>query len=277
MLIFSRYSWWVASMFGLAIFLAVVGQAGLLNPFQGLFLRATAPVESIFRGVFEPVASVLSDVGELGDLRDENDRLRVENEELRNLLAQREQDAQRIKDLESALALSEGDTTTTRLAANVVHRDSSPFSDVITIDRGESSGLQKGMVVTSAQGSLMGTITKVTSNSAFVRLITDTRSNVRAQVVGGTGADGIVKGEPGRTLSLDLAQGEIKVGDQVITAGLGGSYPFGIPIGLVSSVDGTGQDLYARVTIEPIVRLGTTTTVSVITSFLPEQLELEGE
>ena len=152
-------------MFGLAIFLAVVGQVGLLNPFQGLFLRVTAPVESIFRGVFEPVASVLSDVGELGDLRDENDRLRVENEELRNLLAQREQDAQRIKDLEAALALSEGDTTTTRLAANVVHRDSSPFSDVITIDRGESSGLQKGMVVTSAKGSLMGTITKVTSNS----------------------------------------------------------------------------------------------------------------
>ena len=82
---------------------------------------------------------------------------------------------------------------------------------------------------------------------------------------------------PGRTLSLDLAQGEIKVGDQVITAGLGGGYPFGLPIGLVSSVDGTSQDLYEKVKIEPIVRLGTTTTVSVITSFLPEPLELEGE
>jgi len=151
---------------------------------------------------------------------------------------------------------------------------SSPPAEV-SINRGSSAGVQVGMVVLSSQGSLMGTVTKVTGETSFVRLITDARSKVRAEVAG-TGADGIVKGTPDRGLILDLAQGDIKVGDTVVTAGLGGNYPKGIPIGIVSEVTGTSQDLFKKVTIQPLVRLGTTTTVLVNISFLPERLSLEG-
>ena len=274
MLMFSRYSWWVASMIGLALLLAIMSQTGLLNPFQGIFLRATSPVENVLTAVFRPVASVLSDFDELGTLQDENNRLRLENEDLRNQIAGLQQDAQRVKELESLLQITEGGADETRVVANIVHRASTPFQQEVSIDRGSSAGIQVGMVVLSSQGSLMGTVTKVTSETSFVRLITDTRSKVRAEVAG-TGADGIVKGTPDRGLILELAQGDIKVGDAVVTAGLGGNYPKGIPIGLVSEVSGTSQDLYKKVTIQPLVRLGTATTVLVNISFIPERLILE--
>ncbi|MCC6959935.1 MAG: rod shape-determining protein MreC [Dehalococcoidia bacterium] len=273
MLIFQRYSWWVAAMVGLALLLAVVGQVGVLSPVQGLFLNVASPFEKVLNGTFRPIAGLLSNAGEVGAIRDENSRLRLENEDLRNQIAELQQNAAQIDDLREALNLTQGDKSVQYLAGSIVHRDASPFTDVVTIDRGSGDGLQVGMVVLSTKGTLMGKITKVTKTNAFVRLITDTQSRVTAEVLG-TGADGSVRGTPGRGLSFDLAQGEIAVGDTLITAGLGGSYPRGLPIGRVTSVSGSNQDLYKKVTLEPGVRISTAETVLVLTSFIPETLDL---
>ena len=274
MLIFQRYQWWVAAMIGLALLLALVGQVGVLTPVQGVFLRVTAPVEQVLTTVFRPVASTLSNAGEIGDLRDENSRLRLENEELRNQVGELQQNAADIKGLREALDLTQGDTSVKYVAADVVHRDASAFTDVVTINRGSNDGVQDGMVVVSTQGTLMGKVTKVTATNSFVRLITDTQSRVSAEVQE-TGADGSVKGTPNRGLAFELAQGDIQVGDTLVTAGLGGGYPRGLPIGRVSAVSGTNQDLYKKVTIEPGVRIGTAENVLVRTDFIPETLGLD--
>jgi rod shape-determining protein MreC len=274
MLIFQRYQWWVATMIGFALFLALAGQVGVLVPVQGAFLRVTSPFERVLTTVFRPVASVLSNAGEIGDLREENNRLRLENEELRNQVGELQQNAEDIKGLREALDLTQGDTSVRYVAADIVHRDNNVFSDIVTINRGSADGIQTGMVVVSTKGTLMGKVTKVTSANSFVRLITDTQSTVSAEVQE-TGADGSVKGTPNRGLVLELAQGDIQVGDTVVTAGLGGGYPRGLPIGRVSAVSGTNQDLYKKVTLEPGVRVGTAENVLVRTDFIPETLGLE--
>ena len=274
MLIFQRYQWWVAAMIGLALLLALVGQVGVLTPVQGVFLRVTAPVENILTTVFRPVASTLSNAGEIGELKDENSRLRLENEELRNQVGELQQNAADIRGLREALDLTQGDTSVKYVAADVVHRDASAFTDVVTINRGSNDGIQDGMVVVSTKGTLMGKVTKVTATNSFVRLITDTQSRVSAEVQE-TGADGSVKGTPNRGLAFELAQGDIQVGDTLVTAGLGGGYPRGLPIGRVSAVSGTNQDLYKKVTIEPGVRIGTAENVLVRTDFIPETLGLD--
>ena len=274
MLIFQRYQWWVATMIGFALFLALVGQVGALTPVQGVFLRITAPFESVLTTIFRPVASVLSNAGEIGDLRDENARLRLENEELRNQVGELQQNAEDIKGLREALELTQGDTSVRYVAADIVHRDASAFTDIVTVNRGSNDGIQAGMVVVSTKGTLMGKVTKVTATNAFVRLITDTQSTVSAEVQG-TGADGSVEGTPNRGLAFELALGDIQVGDTLVTAGLGGGYPRGLPIGRVSSVSGTNQDLYKKVTIEPGVRIGTAENVLVRTDFIPETLGLD--
>ena len=63
-------------------------------------------------------------------------------------------------------------------------------------------------------------------------------------------------------------------GDTVVTSGLGGGYPVGIPIGTVTEVSGSEQDLFKEVAVQPRVRLSTTSlqTVLVITSFIPDEV-----
>jgi rod shape-determining protein MreC len=60
-----------------------------------------------------------------------------------------------------------------------------------------------------------------------------------------------------------------------VTSGLGGNYPPNLPIGRVSEVSGSSQDLFRKVTVEPLARLSTTNTVLVLTSFTPQRIGLE--
>ena len=275
-MISSRYSVWAAIMVTLALGLTIVGQAGLLDPFQGIFLKVTTPVDSALNGIFRPVADFLANAGNVNSLEDENRRLRLENEDLQNRVTQLKQDADRVKELEQALKINQGATSGIRVAANVVNRDSSAFTDVISIDRGANDGIKAGMVVLSSQGSLVGTVTKTFGTSAFIRLITDSKSKVAAQVVDSK-ADGIIQGEANRVLSFGLAQGDVKVGDTIVTSGIGGNYPAGLPIGKVSEVGGAPQDLFRKVKVEPIVRLSTARTVLVLTSFTPQRINIEAQ
>lgn len=273
MLIFSRYTWWVAAMVTLALFLTAASQVGALNPFQGAFLKAASPVEGVLDGVFRPVASVLSNITRVNDLESENQALRVENADLQRQLVQARVDSERIKELEQ-LIQTQGEAGSTMVPANVVSRIALPFTHVISIDAGSSDGISVGMNVLSAQGWLVGTVYKVSGDQSFVRLITDSQSKVNAQV-GETATDGSVHGGPNRTLTFELVQGDVNVGDIVTTSGLGGNYQAGIPIAKVTEVSGTSQDLYKTVKLEPLVRISTTRTVLVLTSFLPQRLNLD--
>ena len=124
----------------------------------------------------------------------------------------------------------------------------------------------------SVQGTLLGTVTRALASSSFVRLVMDSRSSVAGQVLGST-ADGIVKGD-GRDLSFSLVEGDVNVGDAIVTSGLGGTYPPDLRIGEVSEVLGDPQDPFPRVRIDPTVRISTTRTVLVITSFVPDRFQL---
>lgn len=276
MLIFTRYTWWVGAMIGLAIVLAVGTRTGALTPVQDTFLRATSPLEGGMSALFRPVAGVLADVRDLNSLREENRRLRLENESLRNQLTERELDIARIEELERALGIVQEGSGGTRVFANTVSQDRTAFTDVVSINRGSDDGIRVGNVVTSFEGSLVGTVIQVSPGRALVRLISDSRSKVAA-VDAETGADGIVQGSPGGKLTLELAQGTVTVGDTILTSGLGGGFPADIPIGVVSKVSGTPQDLFLKIEVEPRVRLSITSlrNVLVITSFVPQRLGLD--
>ena len=136
-------------------------------------------------------------------------------------------------------SVTSGASGGTRLPANVVAHDSSAGQDSILIDQGSGKGVKKGMVVLSSQGSLIGTVTTVFGDQSFVRLITDSRSHVNAEVVESASINGTVQGSISRSLTFGLAQGDIKVGNTVMTSGLGGSYPPSIPIARVTEADQT--------------------------------------
>lgn len=274
MLIFTRYSWWVGTMIGFAVFLAIAGQVGVLSPFQGVFLRITSPVEGAFSAIFEPIASYLADAGELSSLRDENSQLRLENERLQVEVTALQGEKSRADDLEAALGITASSASDELLPADVTARDSSIGHDVIRINAGSNDGIAFGQVVLSVNGALIGTVTSVFANQANVQLLSDSRSIVNAEVET-TRIQGNVAGTLDHRLTFNRAQGDIKVGERIVTSGLGGLYPAGKVIGIVSEVSGTPQDLFRSVKVEPIVRLSTVETVLVIKNFHPQRINLD--
>jgi rod shape-determining protein MreC len=270
MVIFSRYTWWVGAMAGLAMLVTLMGQVGVLGPVQGMYLTLTGPLDRGLSSIFSPVAGVLSDIGDLQEIRDQNRALRLENEQLRNQLVQLEADKERIAQLEAALGIADARPDEQLVFANVVNRQATPFTETISIDRGSGDGMRVGMIVLSAQGTLIGSVTEVFRDRSFVRTIRDSRSRVASQVIE-TGVEGVVSGTANRELRLQLAQGAVTVGETVVTSALSGRFLPNIPIGKVTAVSGSPQDLSPTVTIDPSVRIADVSTVIVITSFLPEQ------
>lgn len=272
MLIFSRYAYWTGAMVAFAVALAVAGRTGALDPVQGVALRVTEPVESGLSAAFGPVARFLDDVGDLGRLREENRRLLGENETLRNENAALRGDVRQLAELEEAFGIVAADPSAERLAAGVLSRIRGPLTRELRIDKGSGDGVREGNPVLSVRGTLIGTVTRALPGASFVRLVADARSSVAAQVLGSP-ADGVVRGDGGG-LSFDLAEGDINVGDAIVTSGLGGAYPPDIPIGEVAEVLGDAQDPFPTVRLETAVRISTTRTVLVVISFAPERFGL---
>jgi rod shape-determining protein MreC len=269
----SRTASWLVTVALIALagfFLSVVGLAG---PLRSSAQFVAQPVMGAVAGATRPFVDFVGNVGSYGDIRTENRELRVENERLRADLARVREEQARVADVEELLDLRGQHPTETFVFGAVVGRDPNPLRDVIAINRGTSSGVREGMTVLGRGGALVGTVERVQGSMAWVRLITDPKSDVNA-VVQESRAQALASGQPGGKLVMQfLAQGvEVKPGDTVLTSDLGGSYPRGYVIGRIKNVEGGTLDVFKSAGIEPIVRLSSLETVAVLTSFQPLKL-----
>jgi rod shape-determining protein MreC len=171
---------------------------------------------------------------------------RRENAELRRRLNQAERDLDIARTLEienrhlaALLDIQEKNEEHRLLTARVIGAGSSPLSRTLEIDRGSLAGVKRGMPVIAGQG-LVGVIQRVGWSTAEVITIADDKVAVRAVVVR-TRARGRVRGRglfPQFKLKLSevLRGDDVAAGDRVITSGLDGIFPAGIPIGEVTAV-----------------------------------------
>jgi rod shape-determining protein MreC len=155
----------------------------------------------------------------------------------------------------------------------VVLRDPSNLREIIAIDRGRSDGLKTGMPVVTEGNTLVGTVTKVEDSHSWITLVTDVDSAV-SSVVLESRAQGVVAGGYNHRLSMEFVdqQSAVQEGDTVVSSGLGGSYPAGLVIGRVTGVSGQRQDVFQRVTVEPLASLSRLETVLVMTTFQPTRV-----
>jgi rod shape-determining protein MreC len=145
------------------------------------------------------------------------------------------------------------DTTNRVIASEVIGRDPSPWFKTVIVDKGESDAVEKGLAVVVA-GGVVGQVMSASSNYAKVLLITDRNSSVDA-LIQGTRARGIIKGSSADKCSFQyvLRKNPVKVGDVVITSGLGGVYPKGIRLGNVSGVVRRNAGMFQEVEVTPYV------------------------
>jgi len=195
-------------------------------------------------------------------LRDEAFRLRQENLALKNLLL-KFQGGKGIQDLLSTVSRS-------ILVASVIGIDSGQIYKSIHLNKGSTDGVRKDMVVLDRKGRLVGRVVEpVSSRESRVQLVSDEDSGVgvlteRFRVVG------ILQGDAGGKCRLKYivkTNREVMVDEEVLTSGLDGIYPSGIPVGRIVSIT-EDTELFKKIIVEPYFDLSDLDQVAVFTADL---------
>jgi rod shape-determining protein MreC len=246
---------------------------GLMRPFEDASYTLFSPFETALRSLAEPIADAISNYGDVRDLTQENESLRADNERLNSEIARLRAEAIRREQLERLLEVKNSLANQEVMAAAVVAREPNNLRQVVAINRGRSDGIRAGMSVVTEGSSLVGTVSKVDEDHAWVTLVTDVDSAVSSLLLESR-AQGVVAGGYNRRLSMEFVGQDtnVKEGDTVVTSGLGNTYPPGLVIGRVTGVSGHRQEVFRRVTVEPLASLARLETVLVITSFVPSRL-----
>ena len=191
-------------------------------------------------------------------LRDENERLREQTRTL-SLRTMRmealEQENLRLRRLEQAPP----PLVSRSQLVEVVNADLGLLRQRLVINHGNSSGLYRSQAVIEERG-LVGQLARVGPWSSEVMLITDPDSGVPVEVVR-SGVRTVAVGvgnENELELPLLPATADVKVGDELITSGLGGVFPAGIPVATVTESRRDPDELLAFVRARPKVPVAAT-------------------
>lgn len=248
--------------------------AGSLHGLQSTGASVLRPFEVGAERVARPFRDAAGWLGGLIHARNENKRLRLEIDALRQQAIQNQtaaRDNQALLNLLRFRGSPQFPKDFNGVAARVIGRAPSEFVQQIDISAGSSAGIRLHDVVVDPDG-LVGEVTRVAGRVAQVTLLTDEASAVSAIDLK-TAAPGIV--QPGSSAgdSLVLARVTkdqvVNQGDVVVTAGwhqgkLSSLYPRGIPIGLVTQVGQSDIDIYKTVQVQPFVHFGSLDAVFVL-------------
>ena len=161
--------------------------------------------------------------------------LAAENAHLRDLLAARQR---------------YGEST---VFAEVLYTARDPFTRKVVIDKGQQHGIRAGQPVIDHIG-IVGQVTRIYPWLAEITLITDKEQAVPVQnlrnglraVIGGTANNGQLE------LKFIPLNADFQNGDQLVTSGIDGVYPPGLPVAEVTNVERNAAFLFARITCKPL-------------------------
>lgn len=230
------------------------GELGALD--RGI-LTVLSPVQGSMSSVGRSIGSLAGRYVDLVHVRAENEKLRRENSRLSAELLEARRGASESARLQRLLDLRDSIASET-VAARVISIDTSPYFRIarVTLDRGEGI-LQRGMPVITPEG-VVGRIDRLAGQTADIQLAVDPRFAIDVFLPRSRGR-GILRGRSGengyRCAVEYLVRGEeVQLGDQVVTSGLGSSFPRDLPVGKVTRVLKTGATgLYQEVEVTPDV------------------------
>ena len=246
--------------------------AGALHDVQGAGSTALRPFQIAATRIAQPFRDGYDWVASVSSAKSENAHLKRELRVLRQQAIAERAAYIKAQQLQKLLHLEQGPIFPAdyqAVNAEVTSFPSGPFAHTIEIAAGSSSGVRLNSPVASGDG-LIGIVTNVTPDTAVVTLLTDPSTFVAARDVQ-TQVRGMVHTGPGGTLILDQVskQLRVKAGDALVTDGTHNAryrdlYPYGIPIGRVSSVGATDTATFLQVQVQPFANLGSLDAVAVL-------------
>ena len=218
---------------------------------RGLFALAAYPLQQIATAPGEFAARI-------GGFFATQAALQRENAALRAKLIASSTDAQRYEATAAELAqLRRINGAQERLElkstpVEVLYSGRDPFSRKLLVDKGSADGIKPGEAVIDDAG-VVGQVTRVHPRVSEVTLLTDKDQAIPVQVVrNGLRAVAFGSGSPG---SLELrfmaANAEIQNGDKLVTSGIDGTYPPGLPVATVVRIERDAVAAFARILCQP--------------------------
>jgi len=225
------------------------------NPLERTLMSTTAPLADGASAVTGLVGRLWSDYLNLLDVRRENLVLRKSVIRLNERIVAGNEAVVANARLKSLLDLK-GTQGAPSVAVSVIGEDSSAWFKTLVVDRGSADGLSEGMPVLTA-GGVVGRLVKVAPQSSRVLLLTDHASAIAA-VVQRSRARGVVRGAGGGRCSMEFTvkDEDVKVGDTVLSSGIGGVFPKGVPIGEVTMVKKGEYGVFQTIEVRPTVNIG---------------------
>ncbi len=252
-----RHTRWLLALLLMAQVLLLTGQVRKPGG-EGSYLEkgvvlALAPVASLVATTLDGVRGLGEGIRLNSTLKAENKQLREELDGLRELKI-RDFGLQRDMDRISEALRYVRVAGVPLQPADIVYIDheSSLQSAILSV---ESDSVRVDQAVVSSSG-LIGRVVLVIGGFAKVQLITDRAASVGAMIER-TRRQGMIRGGGKGGLALDFVplQADVEEGDVIVTAGIDGVYPRGIPIGVIEEIE-PGLDLFHRISVVPYVDPG---------------------
>ncbi|MEM1399070.1 MAG: rod shape-determining protein MreC [Pseudomonadota bacterium] len=196
---------------------------------------AVAPIMEAMSSPARSIAGVVGDVQELSDLREQNAKLLQENAELTKFReAAFKLEAENLS-LRTLLNLHT-EQPHSFVTARVVGDNSGAFVRSLAVNLGKRAGLRDGLAVLGGAG-LIGRLVQTGDWSARVLLLTDLNARMPV-IVERTRTRAVLAGDNSAEPQLIYLppDGNVQIGDRIVTSGHGGMFPAGIPVGTVSLI-----------------------------------------
>ena len=224
----------------IAFFIYVKVQGEISLPENAVGSLVT-PVQNAASSLTGWVRDKVGDLVNAGQLRADYEQLQVENMQLQYQISQLQEEARENERLTALLDARSRYDTLDPIYAKVIAKDAGRWFDMFSINRGQLSGVSRGMAVISADG-LVGRVYEAGLNYAKVVCIINADSAVSC-LIERTRDNGILRGQLSAASDDDACRmyyvpsvNDIIPGDSVVSSGLDGVYPKGLVIGTVTEV-----------------------------------------
>ena len=233
----------------LILIVSTVGRQQELNTPQKLTLDLVGRGQLILKTVSNVFTGTWGKYVALWDVREENKALRKELNTLKSVTGEyREAMATNVR-LSKLLRLKDSLPPPT-ITAQIIGRDPSLWFRTVIIDQGRKDGVEKGMPVITAEG-IVGQILDTSLNFSKVLLANDPNSAIDV-IIQKNRSQGIIKGVgDAYELLYILKNADVEKGDVVVTSGMGGIFPKGLPVGTVSWIMKSKRGMFQKIKITP--------------------------
>lgn len=243
----------------LIAFTLVTGLSQTAKTVNGVAFNAFQMLEyTLIERPIQFISNMVQDFQTLWSTKEENDLLKKTIAEMSFNAFEFSETQRQLSELKDLLAINDRYAQYHKVNANVISRDPALWNNYLIIDVGTNQGIEENMAVMSSTG-LIGKIEEVYADTAKVKLLTTTdhSNKVSLKIIynDNQSADAILESydieRKSFVIRLFSNNDDIKVGDYVVTSGMGGVFPPGLNVGKVNQIINLNNKLGKNIYVTP--------------------------